>query len=86
MDIGMLWFDDSSRTLKDKITRAVDYYKEKYGSAPTHCVVNPATLNGGEAVMAGVEVQAARSVLQHHFWIGVDETAMRVQASHRKAA
>lgn len=73
MDIGMLWFDDSARPLEDKVQRAVDYYAQKYGRTPTLCLVNPAALNGSEGVFAGVQIRAARSVMPHHLWIGVDE-------------
>jgi hypothetical protein len=86
MEIGMLWFDDSSRSLNDKITRAVTFYKDKYGSSPTHCLVHPETLNGGDGKLGGVEVREARLVMQNHFWIGIDETARRVRSSVSKAA
>lgn len=89
MDIGMLWFDDSNRKLEEKISRAVEHYKQKYGQAPTVCFVNPETLRqaGGQASngcrsvkpgpdgVAGVHVSAMRNVLPHHFWIGVGEPA-----------
>jgi hypothetical protein len=73
MDIGMLWFDDESVSTSEKIQRAVTFYTEKYGRRPTLCLVNPATLNGGEGVMAGVKVRKARNVMPDHYWIGVDE-------------
>jgi hypothetical protein len=73
MEIGMLWFDDSARTLPEKVTRAAAYYAEKYGRQPTLCLVNPAGLNGSEGQLGGVQVRGARSVMPHHLWIGVDE-------------
>ena len=39
MKIGMLWFDDSARSLKVRIQEAADYYSEKYGMTvpvPSH--------------------------------------------------
>jgi hypothetical protein len=86
MDIGMLWFDDSPLSLGDKIGRAVAFYAEKYGRTPTLCLVNPATLNGREAKMAGVEVRKARSVMPHHFWIGIEDKAQQSLPARRKAA
>ncbi len=74
MDIGMLWFDDQSASTPEKIQRAVSFYTEKYGRRPTLCLVNPATLNGGEGIMAGVKVRKARNVMPDHYWIGVDES------------
>lgn len=77
MDIGMLWFDDSSRSLKEKVQRAVDFYTQKYGRVPTLCLVNPAGLNGAEREATPVPIRGARSVMPHHLWIGVDEQAGR---------
>jgi hypothetical protein len=49
MEIGMLWYDgDPKRSLDAKVASAVEYYKTKYGSAPTVCVVHPSMLAAGE--------------------------------------
>ena len=77
MDTGMLWFDDDvKRPLNDKVARAVEHYKAKYGATPTLCFVNPSVL-GKDApeVAGGVQLRPARSVLVNHFWVGVGETA-----------
>jgi hypothetical protein len=69
-----LWFDnDAGRQLEEKIMRAAAHYRQKYGRLPTVCYVNPAALNGGERRASEVEVRAARTVLPHHFWLGVAE-------------
>ncbi len=76
MDIGMLWFDDDSRrSLPEKVARAVDYYKEKYGTRPTVCFVNPVMLKDkGLTDKAGaVPLRPARNVLVDHFWLGVGD-------------
>ncbi len=86
MEIGMLWFDDSQLTTAEKISRAVTFYDEKYGRMPTLCLVHPDTLNGGEEIMAGVEIRQARSVMPDHFWIGVDDKQKRRQPTQLKAA
>jgi len=77
---GLMWFDDSaSRELQEKILRATAHYKEKYGQPPDLCFVNPNVLDGnGNSKGAleescGVEIRSARSVLMHHFWLGVAE-------------
>jgi hypothetical protein len=77
MEIGMLWFDDSSRPLPAKVERAVEHFRHKYGHQPTLCLVNPAVINGGKEMVGGVEVRGARSVLPHHFLVGVDDKAAR---------
>lgn len=77
MDIGMLWYDDDGkRPLGEKVSRAVNFYKTKYGVAPTVCFVNPATLKDGPDSAGGVQLRSARNVLVDHFWIGVGETAV----------
>ena len=72
MNIGMLWFDDSSKPLNEKVRRAVKYYAAKYGRTPTHCLVNPETTTSTEEVDS-VQVVAASTVMPNHFWVGFDE-------------
>ena len=75
MDIGMLWYDDDSkRPFGEKVARAVDYYKAKYGSVPTVCFVNPSALKDSPDTAAGVQIRSARNVMADHFWLGVGET------------
>jgi hypothetical protein len=75
MDIGMLWYDDDNkRPFGEKVARAVDFYKAKYGSVPTVCFVNPATLKDAPDSAAGVQIRSARNVMVDHFWLGVGET------------
>jgi len=75
MDIGMLWYDDDSkRAFGEKVARAVDYYKAKYGSVPTICFVNPASMQDAPDTAAGVQIRSARNVMVDHFWLGVGET------------
>jgi hypothetical protein len=74
MDIGMLWFDNSTDVdLQTKITRAADYYQRKYGQAATLCIVNPGTLGSATLPANRLEIRSAQSVLPNHFWIGVNE-------------
>lgn len=75
MRVGMLWFDDSNRTLPEKVERAGSFYREKFGRSPNLCLVNPESCDIKEGVFAGVELRQARMVLPGHLWIGVDEEA-----------
>jgi hypothetical protein len=86
MDIGMLWYDDTKRPLDEKVTRAVEHYKAKYGAVPTVCYVNPITLKDGPETAAGVALRKARNVLVDHFWIGVGETGGNGSAGGRGAS
>lgn len=76
MEFGLLWYDDSpARSLADKVARAAAQYQAKFGQVPTVCFVNPAMLNGnGHGQEAGqVRVETLRTVLPHHFLVGVAE-------------
>jgi len=85
MDIGMLWFDDSSRSFGEKVRRAADYYREKYGREPTLCLVNPQTWDDADTKKLPVEMRQARLVLPNHFWIGVEEDLRRANRPEKRA-
>lgn len=75
MNTGMLWFDnDPKADLNNKIQRAVDYYSKKYGQAPNLCFVHPSMLGKETLTSTKMEIKPSRSVLPHHFWIGVHTT------------
>jgi hypothetical protein len=73
MEIGMLWFDDGPNSIQEKVNQAVAFYTDKFGKKPTHCLVNPATLNGGDGTISGIEVKSARTVMPDHYWVGIEE-------------
>jgi hypothetical protein len=75
MRTGMLWFDDSSRPMTEKVERAVVFYRDKFGRQPDLCLVNPDSCDMKQGVIAGVELRQARMVLPDHLWVGVDEEA-----------
>lgn len=71
-----MWFDDDPhRELEQKVLRAATHYEQKYGRRPNLCFVNPGVFKGnGSVEKAGeVEIRVGRSVLPHHFWLGVAE-------------
>ena len=71
MKVGMLWLDDDKQsTLEDKVLRAADYYREKYGHAPDMCLVNTTTIDQEQRV-GRIHVRPVKNVLPHHFWVGV---------------
>ena len=80
METGMMWYDDSpARSLGDKLTRAVEYYRAKYGGAPNTCYVHPSCMPDQEGVPQecpqGLRLVRAHDVLPHHFWLGIWDTA-----------
>lgn len=71
MVVGMLWYDgDRNSNLSVKVTRAVEYYRHKYGKNPELCFVNPKLLDTREMSVSGVEVRPNQQVLPNHFWLG----------------
>jgi hypothetical protein len=99
MDIGMLWYDDDGkRQLDEKVARAVEFYRAKYGVQPTDCYVHPGMLGDGQprpsegsiqpsgiVFAAGVRVRPNRTVIKNHFWLGVGEAAETQTARKVKA-
>jgi hypothetical protein len=81
MKVGMLWFDDSPKSISDRVKRAVEFYSEKYGQQPTLCLVNPEMLDAEEGVIAGIQIRRARLIMPGHFWIGIDDNADGKQVS-----
>ena len=78
MKTGLLWFDDDpNRTLEDKVLQAAAHYRRKHGRRPNLCFVHPNAFNGHELplIVEEVEVRTGRSILPHHFWLGVAESA-----------
>jgi hypothetical protein len=69
--------------LAEKVARAADRYRLKFGRRPNLCYVNSSTLDRVSAELAatspvelnGVRLVPADNVLKHHFWIGVEELA-----------
>ena len=82
METGLLWYDgDPKRPLEDKVERAVERYREKYGRWPNTCFVHPRSVDGrtadelllacrAKSRKATIRVLPAANVLVHHFWVG----------------
>ena len=74
MITGMMWLDNDPKTpLVEKVQRAAEYYRNKYGRAPDVCMVHPSMLAEPQAQAGRVVVRPLRSVLPGHLWIGVEE-------------
>lgn len=83
---GLLWFDDDPvRTVGDKVGRAVLRYQQKYGHKPDVCYVHPAHLNESAPNVAEVKVLPAKSVLPHHFWLGIESKSEQGRAARSSA-
>lgn len=72
MNVGMLWLDDDrGRSFEEKVSRAVEYYQEKYGRFPDTCLVHITMLKDATNV-GKVSVQPIANILPHHFWLGMN--------------
>jgi hypothetical protein len=85
MLVGWLWFDnDPKRTVEEKVQRAVERYREKFGRTPDTCYVHPKAISEDELQCGPVRVVSARHVLLNHYWLGI--VASQQDASRVKAA
>ena len=94
MKTGLLWYDgDPRRPLEDKIGRAAERYRRKYGRWPNTCYVHAES--GGddgqdgsnlavrlEEPQACIRVLSAPNILLHHFWLG--ESSEKTAGRQRK--
>jgi hypothetical protein len=87
MNIGMLWYDDDTkRRLDEKVARAVEFYRAKYGVQPTECYVHPGMLAADQpSTAAGVRLRPNRTIIKNHFWLGVDESLAAARTEPAKA-
>jgi len=79
MNVGMLWFDNDPHTaLAAKVSRAADYYQQKYGRIADLCMVHPSMLGEnhptiGEVRAGKIAVRPNRAILPGHLWIGTED-------------
>lgn len=65
MGYGMLWRDESGKSLAEKLEFAADYFAEKYGKRPCLCRMD--RLADGEA--SGIKIIADSRIAKSHFLI-----------------
>jgi hypothetical protein len=73
METGLLWYDDSKADFASKVREAAQRYREKFGTRPDRCYVNPASLPGeGDKVsLKGIKVVTSPTIQPNHFWVGI---------------
>jgi hypothetical protein len=71
-----------NRSLEEKVRRAADRYRHKYGRMPNLCLINPSLAVGAEignpvssdlSTVDEIELRTAPNILPHHFWLGTAE-------------
>jgi hypothetical protein len=77
MKVGMLWFEEGQdKDVVQRIERASEYYRTKYGHKPNLCFVHPDTIGHAENLQeVSLKIKASSTLLQDHFWIGIEEYA-----------
>ena len=74
MKRGLLWFDQSpDKTLPQKVAQAAARYAQKFKEIPNTCYVHPETPVNESEQVGPVTVKPLKTVLRHHFWIGIEE-------------
>lgn len=73
MQIGMLWLDQSNRSLAERLAPAVEYFQRKYGMTADLCYVHSSMLDCEKATVGGISVRVSPTVLPNHFWVGRKE-------------
>lgn len=87
MKVGMLWYDDSEKSLQKIVQEAVKHYFAKYSRQPTMCHIHPKDAGNHfvdpenksvelpEIVTNGTTIRQDNTVLRHHYWIGFKMSA-----------
>jgi len=64
---GILFYDDSNKSLQQKVDFAANRYQQRTGHRPTVCYVNEADVNGSQLTeIDGVRLVIAKTCLRHH--------------------
>ncbi len=75
MKSGLLWYDNSSKSIADKIEAAAKRYREKFGIAPDTCFVNPRDLEQASKPKPNLKIQIATkaTIMPNHIWLGMSK-------------
>ncbi len=76
MNVGMLWFDkDADAGVADRVSKAAEYYRKKYGKQPNICYVNPRLMDQEKMQIDQIQVKPSLTIQPNYFWIGVRRKA-----------
>lgn len=65
---GLMWFIDKDKPFREQVEAGISRYLEKFGKAPTRCLVHQLTLLSQGAGVEGIELVSSRSVLPNHLF------------------
>jgi ParB-like chromosome segregation protein Spo0J len=72
---SMMWLDDSSASIADKVRKAAAFFESKYGKKAVRCRMNMTTAGPGFASpteIDGVKVVIDGRILTNHLWIAAE--------------
>jgi len=70
MNEGMLWYvNDPKKEIEKTVKNAVEFFEDKYGSAPLACYVHPDTLTSEFVAKDDVKVMPNEKVIKNHIWL-----------------
>ncbi|MCW5875983.1 MAG: hypothetical protein KIS85_03785 [Anaerolineales bacterium] len=80
MELGELFLiEDARMGVEERVLWAAKHYRQKYGQAPTLCLLHPSLLPGARR-LGGLRLEARRSILPNYLWLGApsaDERAAK---------
>lgn len=72
MKSGLLWYDNSSAFIENKIEQAAKRYQEKFGQMPNVAFVNPKDEPKDQKVK-NILVKSKATIMPNHIWLGMSE-------------
>jgi len=74
MHAGILWVDNASGIpLEQRLEKAADFYRRKYGRLPNLCLIHPSMLEASRVRFGKLTVRAYAPIVRGHLWIGVED-------------
>lgn len=75
MKSGLLWYDNSSRSIAAKIQDAARRYREKFGISPDTCFVNPRDFENQLKAKPDLKIHIAAktTIMPNHIWLGISK-------------
>lgn len=83
MKSGLLWYDNTTAPLAQKIATVNKRYREKFGNAPNCAFVNPTDVSihdlAALSAETGMSVDVKNTIIKNHIWLGVDPALQMVE-------
>lgn len=78
MTTGLMFFDDSDKSLAEKVRAHAARYFGRFGKAPELCLVHPSMLADVQTLEVDkITIRPWRYVMPNNFWLGIEEMPMQ---------